>query len=478
MAFHEYDFVIIGGGVAGLVAASGAARLGARAALVEKTSLGGDCLRTGCVPTKRLVRSAKIAGLVKRAGDFGVNIDSLKVDFPKVMELVRKTQEIIGEHDDPARFRNMGADVLFGSGSFSDPHTFEVNGEKLRARKFLVSTGSSPVVPPIPGLRDAGALTNESTLELKALPRSIVILGGGPIGIEFAQVFSRLGSEVTVLERQGQILPKEDSEIADALKDILVKEGIRIDFHTEIKRLETEGREKAIYAASLEGERVYRAEEVMAATGRSPNVEGLGLSDAGVEHDKRHGIRVDGHLRSSQSHIYAAGDVAGPYLFTHVAEYQAGIALANMILPIAPRKTDYRAVPWATFTDPELARVGLTEKEARERYGEKISVYRFPFKDVDRAVIDSEADGLIKVVCDRKKRILGAHILGPNAGELIHEYVLAMQNGIPITGLSRTIHIYPALSMGVKRAADEYYREKLFSGWLPKAAKRLIRRGR
>ena len=478
MAIKEYDFIMVGGGVAGLVATSVSAQLGARVAVVEKHGLGGDCLRTGCVPTKRLVRSAKIARLLKRAGEFGMDAGSFKVDFPKVMELVRSTQRTIGERDAPERFKKMGADVIFGSGSFMDAHTFEINGERLRARRFLISTGSSPVMPEIPGLREAGALTNESALELKALPASIAIIGGGPIGIEFAQAFSRLGSEVTVLEKHGQILPREDSEIAESLRDILVKEGIRIEFHTEIKRVERDGNAKVVYAASTDGERACRAEEVMAAAGRSPNVEGLGLAEAGVGYDRRSGIRVDGHLRSTQAHIYAAGDVAGPYLFTHVAEYQAGIALGNMVFPLVRRKADYSAVPWTTFTDPELARVGLTEKEARDRYGDGISVYRHLFRAVDRAVIDGEAQGLIKVICDKKKKIIGAHILGPSAGELIHEYVLAMQNNIPVTGIARTIHVYPTLSMGVKRSADEYYRERLFSGWLPKAAKRIIRRGK
>ncbi len=468
---------MIGGGVAGLVAASASAQLGARTAIVEKVSLGGDCLRTGCVPTKRLVRSAKIARLVKRAGEFGIDVSSFKTDFPKIMKLVRGTQQAIAEHDDPERFRKMGADVIFGRGSFLDPHTFGINGERLKARRFLVSTGSSPVVPPIPGLREAGALTNEGALELNELPRSVVILGGGPIGIEFAQIFSRLGSEVTVIERQGQILPREDGEIAEGLRDILIGEGIRIEFHAEVKKVVREGNAKVVYAVSAEGERAFRADEIMAATGRSPNVEGLGLDEAGVEYDLRRGIRTDALLRSTQPHIYAAGDVAGPFLFTHVAEYQAGIALGNMIFPFMRRKADYSVVPWATFTDPELARVGLTEKEARERHGRGISVYRHQFRAVDRAVIDGEAAGIVKVICDGKRQILGAHILGPNAGELIHEYVLAMQHGIPITGLSRSIHVYPTLSMGIKRSADEYYRERLFRGWLPKAAKRLIRRG-
>ena len=509
----RFDLVIIGGGVGGLVAASGAAQLGARVALVEKDSLGGDCLHYGCVPTKRLLHSAKIAHTLKNASEFGMEVapafgqlagypttypsgypsdaalphpgaTTLRVDFKKVMDGVRRIQAEIGTNDDPERFRKMGVEVIFtngGTGSFKDPHTFEVDGQTphgLHGKRFLIATGSSPVMLSVPGLREASALTNITALALKELPRSITILGAGPIGIEFAQVFARLGSKVTIIEKLGQVLPKEDPELSARLEEILTQEGIEIHTCNEVTGVTTEGQFKVISARCETGDETIRTDEVMTAIGRSPNVEGLGLERAGVEYDTRKGIKTDRTLKTSAPHIYAVGDVTGPYAFTHVAEYQAGIAISNALLPLIRRKADYTVVPWVTYTDPELARVGLTEEEAKAKFGpEKVKVYRFDFKDVDRAVIEGQAQGLIKLVCDRKQRLLGAHILGPHAGELIGEYTLAMKAGLPITKISQTIHAYPTISQAVKRAADQYYKERLFSGWLPKLTRYLIRRG-
>ncbi|GMR04919.1 MAG: mercuric reductase [Thermodesulfobacteriota bacterium] len=474
----KFDLVIIGGGVGGLVAASGAAQLGARVALVEKNdSLGGDCLHWGCVPTKRLVYAAKVASIVRNAKEFGIETGPVKVDFPAVMEKMRAVQAKIGEHDDPERFRKMGIEVIFGGGSFKDKFTFEAGGRLLKGRKFLIATGSGPVIIPIPGLKESGVLTNETALRLKKLPAELVILGAGPIGIEFAQVFSRLGSKVTIVEKMGQILPREDKEISDTLQLILEKEGIKIDTCTEVTDVKVKGSKKCISAACETGKKSYNPDEVMIAIGRAPNVEGLNLEAAGVEYDKRRGIKADRTLRTSQKHIYACGDVIGHYAFTHVAEYQAGIIVSNALFPFVSRKTDYSSVPWVTYSDPELARVGLTENEAREKHGSSVKVYRFYFKDVDRAVIEGEGQGLIKLMVDKKNRILGAHILGPHAGEMLHEYVLAKQAGLPITSISKTIHVYPTLAQGVKRAADQYYAEKLFKGWFPKFARWIIRRG-
>ncbi len=477
---ERYGLVIIGGGVGGLVAASGAAQFGARVALVDKGRLGGDCLWAGCVPTKRLVHSAKVASLIRRAPEFGLSTgDGLKVDFPRVMESMRAVQGRIGENDDPERFRKMGVTVIFGSGRFLDRSTFEVDGKRLTGRKFLIATGSGPVMLPIPGLKESGALTNESALKLERLPESIAILGAGPIGMEFAQVFSRLGSKVTVIEKMDQILPREDKEVSDHLQKILEAEGIKIDVCTEVKEVKRDGGWVRLDALCSTGSKTYDAEEVMMAIGRAPNVEGLGLEAAGVEYDKRKGIKVDESLRTSNRDIYACGDVAGPYAFTHVAEYQAGIVLSNALFPFVKRKADYSVVPWTTFTDPELARVGMTEQEARGKHGNAVRVYRHFFRDNDRAVIEGEGNGIIKLVCDGKQRILGAHILGPHAGELLSEYVLAMKTNTPVTKISQSIHVYPTVAQGLKRAADQYYREKLFGGgWFPGLMRWLVRRGR
>jgi pyruvate/2-oxoglutarate dehydrogenase complex dihydrolipoamide dehydrogenase (E3) component len=450
-------------------------------ALVDKSgSLGGDCLHTGCVPTKRLVHSAKVASILRHSADFGIDAGPVNVNFPMVMEHMREVQDEIAVNDDPERFRKMGVNVVFGGGHFIDPHTFEVNGDRLAGRKFLIATGSSPRLPPVAGLEEAGVLTNETVLRLARLPESMVILGGGPIAVEFAQIFARLGTRVTLVEKKGKMLPREDMELSSALKDILVAEGITVDTCSdlEVKGVKGLNGDKELRVGCADGERTYTATEVMVAIGRRPNVGGLGLDAAGVEYDEQKGVKVDSHLRTTQKNIYACGDLVGHFHFTHVAEYQSGIAMSNALFPFK-RKVDYRVVPWVTFTDPELARVGMTEDEAREEYGkDNVKVYRHYFKDTDRAVIEGEGRGLIKLVCDKKGRLLGAHILGPGGGELIHEYVLAMQANVPITKISRSIHVYPTVAQAVKRASDQYYKEKLFTGWFPKFARFLIRLGR
>jgi len=476
---ERYDLVVIGGGVAGLVCASGASQFGARVALVDRARLGGDCLWAGCVPTKRLVRSALIASLVRRAPEFGVITEGMRIDFPAVMASMRETRKRIGEKDDPERFRKMGVDVIFGEGAFIDGATFEVNGRALAGRRFLIATGSSPAMPPVPGLKEAGALTNITALELDELPGSIAILGAGPIGMEFAQVFARLGSSVTMILRHDKVLPREDTELSDRLRKVFEAEGIRIEVNTGVEDVKRVGGKVVINARGESGPRRYETDEIMVAVGRAPNVKGLGLEAAGVEYDGKKGIKVDNTLLTSNRSVYAAGDVAGPYLFTHVAEYHAGIVLSNALFPFMKRKVDYSVVPWTTFTDPEFARVGMTEEEARGKFGPSVAVYRHEFSDNDRAVIEGEGAGMIKLVCDRKQRILGAHILGPHAGEMLAEYVLAMKAGIPITKISRSIHVYPTVAQGLKRAADEYYREKFFgAGWFPALARWLVRRKR
>lgn len=479
----NYDLVIIGGGVGGLVTASGASQLGARVALIEKEDLGGDCLHHGCVPTKRLVHSAKMANSIKNAESLGITVEGYNVDFKKVMDGMRQVQARIAVNDDPERFRKMGVDVIFGSGKFRDPNTFEINGRALKGRKFLIATGSSPVTLPIKGLAESGALTNVSILKLTDLPKSLVVLGAGPIGMEFAQVFSRLGSKVTVIEKMGNILAREETEITDELEKILTDEGITIHTCTEVTEVKAEGGKKVLKTQCVTGEKIIEADEILMAIGRSPNVEGLGLDEAGIKYDKRGGITTDLTLRTSQKHIYACGDVTGPYAFTHTAEYQAGIVISNALFPTPKRKADYRVVPWVTYTDPELARVGLTEAEAIEKFGkDKVAIYRFRFDEVDRAIIEGSGkgpiSGSIKLVCDKKARLLGAHLMGPSSGELLHELVLAMKENIPITKISQTIHTYPTLSQAVKRACDQYYKEKLFTGWFPKFTKWIISIGR
>jgi len=476
-----FDLVCVGGGVGGLVAASGAAQLGARVALVEKTtSLGGDCLHHGCVPTKALVRAAKVASLVRRAREFGIGAGAIEVDFPAIMRRMRAVQEEAGEVDRPERFQGMGVDVIFGEGRFVSPHAFEIGPERRRliGRRFLIATGSRPVVLPIPGLAEVRPLTNESILRLERLPGSLIVIGGGPIGLELAQVFVRFGTRVTVIEKMGQVLPREEKELAERLDGVLRDEGIDVHTSSDIERVDRTNGAFSLRLRSKAGTTTtIQAEEVLVAIGRAPNVEALGLEAAGVEVGKR-GIVVDERMRTTARHVFAVGDVTGLFPFTHVAEHQAGVAIANALFPLVRQRANSRVIPWVTFTDPELARVGLTEAEARERHGDSVRAYRFDLARFDRALIDGETRGLVKVVCSKRGEILGAHILASGAGELLQEYVLAMSQGGKIGAIARAIHPYPTLVQAAKREADQYYREKLFTGLAPRVSRGLIRLGR
>lgn len=473
---EEFDLTIIGGGVGGLVAASGASQLGARVALIEKEKLGGDCLHYGCVPTKTLVHSARLISLMQRAAEFGLNPVRVDIEFKKIMDNMRAVQSKVGERDDPKRFENMGVKLFFGTGGFKDIHTFEVNGTAIKSGKFLIATGSRPIKLPIPGLDRVETLDNIKILALDKLPQSLLVLGAGPIGMEFAQVFSRFGSKVTVIEKAGQILPREEKEISDRLEGILKREGMEIITCVDTKKVEQSGNKKIVWTECAGKEKRFEVDELLVAIGRAPNIEGLNLEKIGVQ-TTRNGIVVDDTMRTTVPNIWAAGDVTGMFPFTHIAEYEAGLVIGNALFPFVKRKMDKTVIPWTTFTDPELARVGLTEDDAKEKYGD-VKVYRYPFSEHDRAIIDGETEGLIKLVCTKKGKILGAHILGVGAGDLINEYIFAMKNGLPIAKISQTVHVYPTMGQIVKRGADQYYKEKLFSGWFPKLARFLIRSGR
>lgn len=451
------DLVIIGGGAGGLVVASVAAQLGLKVTLIEKEDkLGGDCLHYGCVPSKTLIKSAKVASLMRRGAEFGLDAVYPKVDLGKVNDHVQSVIEHIQHHDDPERFRDYGCEVIFGHAEFIDAHSVKVNDQIIKAKRFVIATGTRPVIPPVPGLEEVGYLTNLDLFSLRELPERLVVLGGGPIGLEMGQAFSRLDSKVTILQRAERILPQEDPELADALQKTLLAEGITIHTSTEAEHVYKSN--ETTYVECSGGLKL-EADQILVATGRQPNTEGLGLDSAGVQYNNR-GITVDNRMRTSQKHIYACGDVCGPYLFTHMAEYQAGIVISNAIFRF-PKKTDYRVVPWVTYTEPELARVGLTEQQAREQ-GIEPTVLRFSFKDIDRALTEVETDGFTKLIT-HKGRILGASILGPHAGELIHEIVLAMQTGAKISDISAAIHAYPTLAQIHRRTVNTVYAAKLFS---------------
>jgi pyruvate/2-oxoglutarate dehydrogenase complex dihydrolipoamide dehydrogenase (E3) component len=453
----ERHLVIIGGGAGGLVVASVAAQLGLKTTLVEKgPTLGGDCLHFGCVPSKSLIYSARVAHLQRRAADFGLAPQNVRADLALVNKSVRAVIEKILVHDDPERFRGYGCEILFGTAAFEDDHTIRVNEQRIRARRVVIATGSRPLVPAIPGLGEAGFVTNEDVLSLPTLPERLAVLGAGPVGLEMAQAFARLGSRVTVIERLPRILPLEDLEVAGRLQEILAAEGIGFRLGTTAERVERVGDTRVVHTS--DGARV-EADALLIAVGRRPNIEGLGLEKIGVACDER-GIKVDARQRTTLRHIYACGDVCGPYPFTHVAEYQAGIVIANALFRL-PKKADYRVVPWATFTDPELARVGLSEEQARAR-GFEPEILRFPFESVDRALCEREPFGLVKFVTHRG-RVLGASILGPRAAELIHEVALVMRRGGRLRDLTDAIHVYPTLAQSLRRAANTHYAGVLFS---------------
>ena len=463
-----YDLLVIGGGTAGLVAAAGGASLGARVALVERDKLGGECLNYGCVPTKALIRSAKIASLMRRAPEFGMGSVPVEVNFSAVMRRMRAAMEKASERDSPDRFRSMGVDVLLGEeASFVSPGEVSVGGRTLSARGVIVATGSHAKPPPVDGLREAGYLDNVSVLELEELPRSMIIIGAGPIGTEFAQMFARFGSRVELICSKQNPLPIEEPEVGAAVVRALSADGVRMHRGYRAVSARREDGEKIVVIRDDAGQETeVRGEEILVAAGRAPTVDGLGLENAGVEVGKE-GLVVDDRLMTTAEGVYAAGDIVGGLRFTHAAEYMARIALQNALFPVKG-KTDFSAVPWTTFTDPEVARVGLTEAEAREKHG-GVEVYTHDLPDLDRAIVDGEGNGFVKIVTGRRGRILGGHVVAPDAGDVIAEVVLAMRKGLPITDLSRTVHVYPTISEGVKGAADSYYRKKLFGGNTRKA---------
>ncbi len=463
------DLVIIGGGAGGLVVASVAGQLGLRVTLVEKEpKLGGDCLHYGCVPSKTLIRVAKVAHAKRTADRYGLQAHDEVANFERVRERIRSVVDKIQEHDDPDRFRSYGCEMLFGTARFTDPHTVAFDDVRLQAKRFVLATGSVPFVPPIPGLEEAGYITNEQVFSMQQLPPRLVVVGAGPIGVELSQALQRLGSEVTLVEAADQVLPREDPDLAQILRGVLVDEGINVRTSAKVTSVSREGDVRRL---ELDSGDVLECDEILMAVGRRAVVEGIGLEQAGVEYTAR-GVAVDARLRTSNKHIFACGDVTGIYPFTHMAEYQAGIVIRNTVFRL-PAKTDYRVVPWVTYSDPELAHVGMTRQQAEEA-GITPTVLEFPVAGIDRAITDGATTGMVKVLL-HKGRIIGASLLAQHAGELIHELALAIQLKAKAGQVAAMIHAYPTMAQIHKRAINSGYSAQLFSpkvrrivGWLSK----------
>ncbi|HEY8285380.1 MAG TPA: FAD-dependent oxidoreductase [Chloroflexota bacterium] len=456
MAVDGFDLVVIGGGSAGLIAAGVATELGARVALLDKERLGGECLWTGCVPSKALIASARAAHQTRDLGALGLSGYLDPVDLGAVMDRVQGVIQAVYRGEDAETMRKLGIDVRFGEVVFRSAHELTVDGLRLRGRAFLLCTGSSPALPDIEGLLDSGYLTNETIFNLRELPNHLIVAGGGPVGVELAQAFRRLGSAVTVLAGERGLLPREDDEVRRAVHDLFHREGIAVSRSRLVGIVRTaEGLQ--VRTAGQDGEGSLLGDRLLLALGRRPNVEGLGLERAGVTYNLKQGITIDNYLRTSAPRIFACGDVTGPYRFTHAAGFQAAAAVRNALFPALKSKAHLEPMPWTTFTDPEVARVGQTEAEARRAHG-KVLVLRAEFAHTDRALAEGRTDGFVKlIVTPWRGRILGCHIVGPQAGELIQEVTLAMRRGLSVRALADTIHVYPTLAMTVQQAALDFY---------------------
>ena len=437
-----------------MVAAEFAARLGLRVAVVERGRVGGDCLWTGCVPSKALLASGKVATLLRTADQWGLPaVHDLRVDTSLVWKRIRAVQEQIATTDDsPERYRRLGAELVFGPARLVGPHEVEVGARVLRTRYILVCTGSRPLSPPVAGLAEAGFLTSENVFELDQAPASVVAVGGGPIAIELAQGLTRLGVKVTVLQRGPGILPRDEPELVSLLTERLREEGVELRLGVDVQRVEVADGRKVVHGMERGRAARWEADELLVGVGRRPNVEGLGLEEVGVRVGKR-GIEVDDRMRTSVPSVYAAGDVAGRYLFTHAAGHEAVRAVRDMFFPGRGKVSPL--VPWCTFTDPELAHAGMTEAEAREAHGDQVRVRRFDLSHSDRARAEGEPEGRILAVCGPKDRLLGAHILARNAGEMVHELALVVRDGGRLSDLSSLIHVYPTLSTSIAQLASE-----------------------
>ena len=457
----RYNLVIVGAGTAGLVAAHAAAALGAKVALVERALLGGDCLNVGCVPSKTLVRTARLYAEMRNAEHYGAHIPAdIGVDFPAVMQRMRRIRARISRTDSVRRLSAAGVDVFFGAARFTGSDTLTVDGATLRFKKALIATGARPDTPAIPGLVEAGYLTNENVFDLTELPRRLLVIGGGPLGCELAQAFSRFGAQTIITQGIPLFLPKEERDAAQILSDAFARDGIEVRLNSKAVNVRVENGQTLVDLVSDDYKSTVAVDAILTGTGRVPNVEGLDLEAAGVEYDTTVGIRVDDFLQTSNRCIYAAGDACLEHKFTHTADASARIAVQNALF-LGRQRISALTIPWCTYTDPEIAHVGLYVRQARAQ-DIPVKTFTIPMHDVDRAIADGEETGFVKIhVKERTDRILGATIVARHAGEMINEITLAMVAGIGLRTLARVIHAYPTQAEAIRKAADAYNRTRL-----------------
>jgi pyruvate/2-oxoglutarate dehydrogenase complex dihydrolipoamide dehydrogenase (E3) component len=455
-----YDLVVVGAGTAGLVTAAAAAGLGARVALVERHLMGGDCLNVGCVPSKSLLAAAHTAHSVRRAAILGIRTGPVSVDFPAVMRRLRETRAAIATNDSAARFRSLGVDVFLGQARFLRTGETEVAGTVLRWKKAVIATGARAAIPDVPGLAEARPLTNESVFNLVELPGRLAVIGAGPVGCELAQAFRRLGSDVTLVASGPRPLPRDERDAGDVLATCLRADGVHLVADARLTRVETRGNTHRLHLATRSGTTFVEAEQILVAAGRRPNLDGLGLEAVGVESDPVRGVAVDDHLRTTNRRVFAAGDVCLRHQFTHAADFSARIVIQNALF-FGRKRLSALAIPWCTYTDPEVAHVGLTVAEAAAR-GITTAAFRREFAEVDRARAGAETDGFVEILVRAgTDRIVGATIVGAHAGDMISEISVAMAGGVGLGRLASVIHPYPTLAEAIRQCGDAYNRTRL-----------------
>jgi pyruvate/2-oxoglutarate dehydrogenase complex dihydrolipoamide dehydrogenase (E3) component len=468
----RYNLVVIGAGTAGLVAAAGAAGLGAKVALVERSLMGGDCLNVGCVPSKALISAARQAVAVRDAHKYGIHTAPAATSFPDVMQRMRQLRASISPHDSAKRFSDLGIDVFFGQGSFKSNSTIAVGEQTLLFKKAIIATGARAADLPIPGLMDVGYLTNETLFSLTELPPRLVVIGGGPIGCEMAQCFARFGSKVTLVEASAHLLAREEEEAAMLVQQAMKQDGVEILLDAKVLKVEKHGATRELVVSHNGCDVKIQGDEILVSIGRTPNLEGLGLDNVGVSHHPQYGVKVDDYLRTTNKRIFAAGDICSRYKFTHSADFLARIVIQNALF-LGRAKASKLVIPWCTYTSPEVAHVGIYPQEAAQQ-GIELNTFTQSLSSVDRAILDGEQIGFVRVYCRKgSDRILGATIVAAHAGEMIGEIVMAMKHRIGLGKIASVIHPYPTQTEAIRKLGDQFNRTKLtptvkslFNTWL------------